>query len=289
MSWRVVVISSRCKLEYRLGYMVCRGEETKKIFLDEISTLIVESTSVAITSALLCELVKNKINVIFCDEKHNPSSQLLPLYGRHDNSGMVRKQLSWRQDVKNKIWREIVKNKIYQQHLFMKDIGSDKADLLLQYMGEITDGDKTNREGHSAKVYFNAIFGMDFKRGDLGIVNSALNYGYAILLSAFNREIVADGYLTQIGICHSNEFNHFNLGCDLMEPFRILVDRVVFSAKDKEFNGDYKRELCNLLNMNVKIGDKTHTVCDAIGVYTKKILSALSSESIDDLVFYDLL
>ena len=30
MSWRVVVISRRCKLEYKLGYLVCRGEEMKK-------------------------------------------------------------------------------------------------------------------------------------------------------------------------------------------------------------------------------------------------------------------
>lgn len=34
--------------------------------------------------------------------------------------------------------------------------------MLKQYIEEIELGDKTNREGHAAKVYFNALFGMDF-------------------------------------------------------------------------------------------------------------------------------
>lgn len=51
MSWRVVVVSHRCKLEYKLGYLVCRGEELKKIYLHEIGTLIIESTAVSMTAA----------------------------------------------------------------------------------------------------------------------------------------------------------------------------------------------------------------------------------------------
>lgn len=53
MSWRVVVISRRCKLEYKLGYLVCRGEEMKKVHISEISSLIIESTAVSLTASLL--------------------------------------------------------------------------------------------------------------------------------------------------------------------------------------------------------------------------------------------
>ena len=66
MSWRVVVVRGRCKLEYKLGYLVCRGEEVKKLFLNEISSLVVESTAVSLTAALLSELIKNKVNILFC-------------------------------------------------------------------------------------------------------------------------------------------------------------------------------------------------------------------------------
>lgn len=99
MSWRVVVVSRRCKLEYKLGYLVCRGEETKKIFISEIGVLIIESTGVALTTALLCELIKAKVNIVFCDEKHNPHAQLLALNGRFDSGGRIRKQLCWNEDV----------------------------------------------------------------------------------------------------------------------------------------------------------------------------------------------
>lgn len=37
MSWRVVIISKRCKLEYKLGYMICRGEEKKGVYKRNIN------------------------------------------------------------------------------------------------------------------------------------------------------------------------------------------------------------------------------------------------------------
>ena len=72
---------------------------------------------------------------------------------------------------------------------------------------------------------------MDFSRTDENSINAALNYGYGIILSVFNREIVSNGYITQLGLFHDNMFNQFNLGSDLMEPFRPLVDRKVIVMK----------------------------------------------------------
>ncbi len=109
-------------------------------------------------------------------------------------------------------------------------------------MKEIELGDKTNREGHAAKVYFNALFGMDFSRSKECAINAALNYGYGILLSCFNREVIANGYITQLGLFHNNMFNQFNLASDLMEPFRILVDRIVVKNKPEKFESERKNE-----------------------------------------------
>lgn len=120
MSWRVVVISRRCKLEYKLGYLVCRGEEMKKVHISEISSLIIESTAVSLTASLLCELVKRKINIVFCDEKHNPQSQLIALYGRHDASGVLQTQLAWREEAKRDVWTEIVRLKYCNNTSFYK-------------------------------------------------------------------------------------------------------------------------------------------------------------------------
>ena len=90
MSWRIIVISRRAKLDYQMGYMVLRNEEVTKIHLSEISTILIESTAVSLTTSLLSELTKKKIKVIFCDEKRNPSSELVSYYGSHNTSNKVR-------------------------------------------------------------------------------------------------------------------------------------------------------------------------------------------------------
>ena len=50
MSWRIIVISKRAKLDLQLGKMVVRSDEITKIVLSEISTIIIESTAVSITA-----------------------------------------------------------------------------------------------------------------------------------------------------------------------------------------------------------------------------------------------
>lgn len=65
MSWRTVIISSTAKLDYQMGYLVIRKDDVTKIHLSEIETVMIESTSVSLTAALLCELTKKKIKVIF--------------------------------------------------------------------------------------------------------------------------------------------------------------------------------------------------------------------------------
>ena len=40
MSWWTVIISSRCKLDLKMDYLVVRGEEVKRIFLDEIAIFV---------------------------------------------------------------------------------------------------------------------------------------------------------------------------------------------------------------------------------------------------------
>lgn len=257
MSWRIVVISNSAKLEYKMDYMIVRQSEITKIHLSEISMLIVESTAVSLTAGLLSELTKRKIKVIFCDEKRNPSSELVSYYGSHDTSAKVRQQVGWTAEIKKMMWTEIVSEKIRNQQRFLEDLGKKENVMLTEYLKEIQPGDTTNREGHAAKVYFNAVFGMDFSRSLDIPINAALNYGYGIILSTFNREIVSNGYITQLGLFHDNMFNQFNLGSDLMEPFRILVDRKVYEMKPEKLEKEEKLQLVNILNQEVTIDGKS--------------------------------
>ncbi len=287
MSWRTVVISRRAKLDLSLNYLEVRGEEVRKIHLSEIGTLMVESTAVSLTAALLCELVSRKIKVIFCDEKRNPLSELLPYYGSFDTSAKVRQQLTWDKDTKALLWGEIVTEKIKQQQAFLTHIGQlERASLLERYVHDLEPEDATNREGHAAKVYFGGLFGLDFTRAEENTINAALNYGYSILLSAFNREIVAQGYLTQLGIFHDNMFNQFNLGSDLMEPFRPLVDRIVYESLPFEFEREMRLKLVGVLDEKVRIDNQSQYVANAIRIYTRSVLDGMNQKSAEEIKFY---
>ena len=287
MSWRIVVISKRCKLDLKMGYMVVRSEETKRIYLDEISMVIIENIAVSITGCLLAELNERKIKVILCDEKRNPASELVSLYGSHDCSLKIKKQIGWTSDIKASVWTEIVSEKIRNQSLLLREVNqSNAAEMLNGYIKEIKFNDATNREGHDAKVYFNALFGMNFNRNADNAINAALNYGYSIILSAVNREVVSNGYLTQLGLFHDNMFNQFNLSCDIMEPLRILMDRLVYHENFTMFNSDEKHKVVNILNETIYIDGSMYTFLNAIKIYCKSIFDALNDNDTSLIQFY---
>ena len=236
--------------------MISRGEDVRMVHLSEINTVIIDSTQVSLTSYLLCELVKRKIKVIFCDEKRNPCSELMSYYGAYNSS-----------------------KKILNQAEMLSKYGFEANIKLMKYAEEIEPFDMTNREAHAAKVYFNSLFGKEFSRDDVNSINAALNYGYGILLSNFNKEIVSDGYLTQLGIKHTNEYNPYNLSCDLMEPFRVLVDEIVFNNIDKTFDSDYKMQLVNVLNKRINYCGREYYVTNAIQIYLDKMFNAIEQKS----------
>ncbi len=290
MSWRIVVISNRCKLDYSMNYMVVRGEETKRILLDEISLLMIENNAVSITGCLLSELVNKKIKVILCDDKRTPQAELVPYYGAHNDSLKIKQQMEWSLEIKKDVWTKIVKEKIRNQSIVLQKKGRiEEEATLLSYIDDVKNGDVTNREGHAAKVYFNALFGMKFTRNDeFDVRNAALNYGYAFLLSAFNREISANGYLTQLGLGHDNQFNHFNLSCDLMEPFRMIVDIEVANNSFKVFETEEKHIMAGILNNAVKINGMDQRLINAIKIYTKSVFDALNEENVELIKFIEL-
>lgn len=288
MSFRTVVIQKQSKLNYKNKFLVVKQENDEKyIHLSEIDTIIVDSISVSISSYLLKELSDNKINIIFCDEKHNPFGELKSFYSKHNTSKKILEQINWSKDKKDYIWMRIIKNKIINQSLLLRKIHSDKYELLLSYSDTVKSNDKTNREGHAAKVYFNSLFGKGFNRGMDVPINSALNYGYAILLSNFSKEIVSNGYLTQLGIHHKNEFNEFNLSCDLMEPFRVIIDNFVYFNSEKNFDLEYKMNIVNLFNNKFIYKNKKYTLKDIIKMYVKNTLESLDNENYEDFIFYD--
>ena len=288
MSWRVVVVSSNAKVDYKLDYLVVRTlDEVKRVHLSEIGVLILESTAISITSYLLCELIRRKIKVIFCDHQRNPCAELVPTHGSHDSSAKIRQQLKWTKGIRQQIWTEIVRQKLRRQRSHLRRRGLPQAEQLTAYLEQLQWNDKTNREGHAAKVYFNALFGTEFTRTADLPVNAALNYGYSLILSAINREISAAGYLNQLGLSHENTFNPFNLGCDFMEPLRPLIDSAIIDLQPEKFERTEKLAIVNILNCEVRHAGKQQHLLYAIRLYCNSLFRALQSGESAEIKWID--
>ena len=285
--WRIIVVTGRSKLDLRYNSISIRRDNgTDFIHIGEVNILILETTTISITAALMCELIKQKVKVIFCDEKSNPHFELLPFYGSHDCSAKIKEQIAWTDFLKESLWTIIVTEKIENQMKLLKKLNKEEYRILQEYTSQIEHNDNTNREGHSAKIYFSALFGNNFSRNKENSLNAFLNYGYQLLLSTFNKEIVANGYLTQIGIFHKNMFNYYNLSSDLMEPFRVIVDELAYKENPQKFEKNEKRKLQNILNLKFRINNVNHYLSDVIKIYTKSIFDALSSNDLSLVRFF---
>lgn len=131
-----------------LGYMEIRKDDVVKIHLSEIAMLIIESTAVSMTAALLVELTKRKVKIVFCDEQRNPCVEMLPCYGSYDASGKLRRQIAWPRSRKELLWAAIIREKIRkQQAVLVYAREAERARMLGQYAEHVEGADASNRRG----------------------------------------------------------------------------------------------------------------------------------------------
>ncbi|EBF5117053.1 MULTISPECIES: type II CRISPR-associated endonuclease Cas1 [Listeria] len=279
MGWRTIVVNSHSKLSYKNQHLVFKSAyQQEMIHLSEIDVLLLETTDITLTTMLINCLVAENILILFCDDKRLPIGKLLPFYGRHDSSLQLSKQLEWDAELKAAVWTEIISQKILNQSMFLSMLNYDeKADSLIKLHETLAVFDPTNREGHAARIYFNQLFGNDFTREQENDVNSGLNYGYTLLLSIFARELVKAGCMTQFGLKHANQFNDFNFASDLMEPFRPLVDQIVYEKRNEDFQV-IKRSLFELFTKQFDYNDQHMFLTNIVSDYTKKIVKVLNEE-----------
>lgn len=275
--FRTIRIKNASKIQYIQGYIVIYdGEEERKVFLEEVSVVLIESTRTIITIPFLVQCIKNNVLVIVCDETHNPTGTFLGLNKNYKSSGNLFLQIAWDKSRASELWKHIVQLKIFMQKRVLEIFRKEKQELLDFYMKSVEPGDPTNREGLAAKVYFSALFGNGFSRGEETAINNYLDYGYSIILSCFNREIVAYGYLTQLGIFHIGQTNPFNLSSDFMEPFRPVVDLIIFlNLKDNEMLKHLRKVFSKRIWYN---GDRRY-LDDAIRNYTIDCIRYLNNET----------
>lgn len=98
-----------------------KEDDTAKVHLSEVSSVILQTNQVYISAYLLMELAKAKISLVVSDESCNPIGQYLPLYGAHNTVKRIGEQLQWGEPIKKRVWQRIVKDKINSQARFLEE------------------------------------------------------------------------------------------------------------------------------------------------------------------------
>lgn len=285
VSWRVVIINEGEYLRLKLdNLLVTRGSDEISVPLSDISMIVIENLNCVLSTRLMDACNQNNVLIVNCDYKHIPSGIFYGLNTHTKATKVLYSQMEWSQEFKDITWQYITFSKISNQidHLKMREKNLDKIKLMYDLANEIKPGDKTNREGHAAKVYFNELFGMDFKRDDDTVENAALNYLYSIIRAYFTRLVVGYGYTGMIGLFHKNQFNNFNLVDDLMEVFRPIADYYVINLlKEYEyFNIDLRIELINFLHTEIKFTNHKMIMSSAIEKYFQSFMKYTKHQNI---------
>ena len=279
MGWRSVIITQHAKLTYSMNMMIVQTKDgINQIPISDINLLLVSTSQAVLTSALISKLAENQSKIIFVDAKYHPVSETIDYYPNSRSLAKLKSQFNWDEKRKELLWTKIVARKIQNQIKALQNYNLVWDDVQNE-LDQMELNDSTNREAAAARKYFINMFGKDFIRRNSGVINAALDYGYAILLSAFNREIAVNGYLSYLGIHHHSQENQFNLGSDLMEPFRPFVDYWVKAHENiDEFTPDIKFGLVELLSLEIKFNGRKTLLSNAITVYVRDCLRFLSGE-----------
>ncbi len=216
------------------------GQVLADIPFDSIGAVIATGHAIIWTGNVLSRLCEEGIPLITVGQNYHPNGIMLSLVGQQRQTEIQRSQIAITKPLQKQLWATIVREKIKNQSKVLDALGLDNPIRMLH--AQVSSGDAMNTEARAARAYFPALFGNNFVRrhGRPGI-NSFLNYGYAVMRGTLARMIVASGLNPSFGLQHCNMLNPFCLVDDMIEPYRPLIDLLVW----KLFNGidDSEHEL----------------------------------------------
>lgn len=248
----------------RKGYHIKLDGESIAFYLDgkregivpirPLNRVIITGNN-TIETSVLNKLADNGSNVVFLSGRGLQYRGILT--GRIHNNGILRvKQYekSLNRDFTLEISKEVILEKIGHQSEFLgeavKIMGSESLKVtfcnVFGVLENIAEG-ITSRcgalenlrgyEGAASNAYFSAFTGLfseslGFKtrtrRPPRDPVNAMLSLCYTLIHYEAVREIQVAGLDPTIGFYHCFDYGRESLACDLIEPFRPVVDRFVW-------------------------------------------------------------
>lgn len=251
----VEVADDRRHLFVSRGFLVVQDTEGERkelgqVPLDDITAVIANAHGLSYSNNLLVALAERGAPFVLCAANHNAVGMLWPVDGNFQQAKRFDAQLAASKPTHKRLWADVVRSKLQQQAAALEAAGAPIAPLTA-LVTKVRSGDPDNLEAQGARRYWGLLFGEDFRRDQNGSgLNALLNYGYTVLRAATARAVVAAGLHPTLGLHHSNEGNPMRLVDDLMEPFRPMVDLLVWQLRQRgenQVSPDTKRALVRSL------------------------------------------
>lgn len=230
-------------------------ERKQRISPKRISSIIIANAAQITTDAIQLAMEYN-IDIVFVDQYGDPYGRiwypklgsttyirrkLLEIYDRDEGLEAVKVWIE--RKIKNQIsfLKQLVKKREHSQgglHKIIDDMNNQK-NKLSKISGKIEDKrfNLLGTEGNVSRLYFEAIskllprkykfLGRSYRPARDNF-NAILNYGYGILYSKVEKALIIAGLDPYIGILHTDNYNKKSLVFDMIEPYRILVERPIF-------------------------------------------------------------
>ncbi|KKH23877.1 CRISPR-associated endonuclease Cas1 [Methanosarcina mazei] len=237
-------------------FLVKVDDKTFEVSEKKVDSILI-TTSATITTDAIKFAVENNIDIVFLDNFGDP-------YGRvwHSKLGSTtyirRRQLQISEEPEGfRLAKGWIEQKIDSQILFLKDLKKnrpDQKDELDDYISGMEDmkaqlealegtldelrGKIMGLEGMASRHYFEALsfllpdkwkFNGRSRNPARDEFNCLLNYGYGVLYSKVEKACIIAGLDPYVGFNHTDDYNKKSFVFDLIEMYRIHIDRTVFN------------------------------------------------------------
>lgn len=252
--------------------------------LDDVAVVVASNPQITLTQAVLSGLSAAGAAIISCDERRLPVGMMLPLQGHYSQTERIARQLAAKLPVCKRLWQQVVRSKIEAQAAALRlEIGADGG--LPALAKRVRSGDPENVEAQAARRYWLLIFGdRGFRRDrEAEDINRVLNYGYAVLRAITARAVCAAGLHPSIGLHHHNRYSQFVLADDLMEPFRVVVDRAAVTigktwGPSPELDKSVKAELFAALTARFTYEGEARSLFDILARVAASLVGVFNGE-----------
>lgn len=282
---RIIEVSNPAYLHLRNSQMIVqiKGQNDSSVPVEDMGILILANPAITISQGLIASCQENNCIIVFCNINYLPTAILLPLASHSTHSKILNMQIEVKKPVKKRIWKEIIIAKTEAQIRTLAFLGKPYKPLTT-LKKRVQSGDVGNIEAQAAKIYWDLIFGKEFRREyDSGNgINALLNYGYSIVRASVARALCGTGLHPAMGVHHHNQYNPLCLADDLMEPLRPLVDLCAHTLGEQgetAINKETKIVLLSLLSQEVLVEEKRLPLMVAIQHMAASLKNVLAGEA----------